>query len=250
MTRVSLHHLTSYHFDRPVQIHPHSIRLRPAPHTRAHVHSYSLKVSPEHFINWQQDPAGNFLARLVFPEKSWELRIQVDMVVELRTVNPFDFFLEPEASTFPFSYPPELLPDLAIYLQSEIQEPELLQWVQQIQKEAISPDMSTVDMLVAINQFVANRVGYVIRMEPGIQSCSQTIQSEKGSCRDSSFLLMHILRKLGLASRFCSGYLIQLKADEVPRKGPAGPSEDFTDLHAWTEVYLPGAGWVGLDPTS
>tara|TARA_B100001939_G_scaffold105710_2_gene91354 strand:+ start:7322 stop:10477 length:3156 start_codon:yes stop_codon:yes gene_type:complete len=207
-------------------------------------------VNPEHFLNWQQDPAGNFLARMVFPEKSWELRIQVDMVVELRTVNPFDFFLEPEANRFPFAYPEELLDDLAIYRAANVQEPELDQWVEQIRKEVIKPDISTVDILVEINQFVANRVGYVIRMEPGIQSCQTTIQSGKGSCRDSSFLLMHLLRKLGLASRFCSGYLIQLKADELPRKGPAGPDQDFTDLHAWAEVYLPGAGWIGLDPTS
>ncbi|MCB1137101.1 MAG: transglutaminase family protein [Leptospiraceae bacterium] len=248
--KVSLHHLTHYRFDRPVQIHPHSIRLRPAPHARAAIHSYSLKISPEHFLNWQQDPAGNFLARLVFPERSWELKIQVDMVVELRTINPFDFFLEPEANRYPFPYPADLEDDLSIYLRSDVTEPELLAWVQHIKKDIIRPELSTVDMLVAINQFVARRVSYIIRMEPGIQSCTETIDRGQGSCRDSAFLLMHILRHLGLASRFCSGYLIQLKADETPRKGPAGPEEDFTDLHAWTEVYLPGAGWIGLDATS
>lgn len=248
--RVSLFHLTHYTFDRPIQLHPHTIRLRPAPHTSAHILSYSLKVSPEHFLNWQQDPAGNFLARLVFPEKSRELRIQVDLTAELRTVNPFDFFLEPQANQFPFAYPEELTDDLAIYKKSEIQEPELLAWVEHIKKDVIQPGMSTVDFLVAINQFVSKRVSYIIRMEPGIQSCTETIHAGKGSCRDSAFLLMHLLRQLNLASRFCSGYLIQLKTDEAPRKGPAGPEADFTDLHAWTEVFLPGAGWVGLDPTS
>ncbi|MCB1166610.1 MAG: transglutaminase family protein [Leptospiraceae bacterium] len=248
--KVALHHLTHYRFDRPVQIHPHSIRLRPAPHSRSSILSYSLKVNPEHFINWQQDPTGNFLARLVFPQRAWELRIQVDLVVELHTINPFDFFLEPEANTYPFDYPAEMEADLAIYRSPADQSDELTAWVKEIQETVIQPGITTVDFLVNVNAFVANRVGYIIRMEPGIQDCAHTIRSAKGSCRDSAVLLMHLLRRLGLASRFCSGYLIQLKADEKPRTGPAGPSEDFTDLHAWTEVYLPGAGWVGLDPTS
>lgn len=245
--RVALNHQTTYRYDRLVALSPHLIRLRPAPHCRTPILSYTLRVQPSpHFLNWQQDPQSNYLARVVFPEKTRELRVEVDLVAELTVSNPFDFFLETSAETFPFVYEPWLCKELAPYLEIEAAGP-LLQAVLESVPRAPKP---TVDFLVAMNQRLQQDIAYVIRLEPGIQSCEETLQRRRGSCRDSAWLLVQLLRHLGLAARFVSGYLIQLTADVKPLDGPAGPSQDFTDLHAWTEVYLPGAGWVGLDPTS
>ena len=247
--RVGLSHRTAYRYDRPVTLSPQVVRLRPAPHSRTPVTAFSLKVRPaNHFINWLQDPQGNFLARLVFPEKVEELSIEVDLVAEMAVYNPFDFFLEPDAETLPFVYDPVLSSELAPFLAVEPPEPLTAAFVGRHGFSAGSP--RTVDFLVALNQQVQQAVAYVIRMEPGVQTPEETLSKGTGSCRDSAWLMVHILRHLGLAARFVSGYLIQLVPDEKPLDGPPGPSSDFTDLHAWTEVYIPGAGWVGLDPTS
>jgi len=245
----SLHHRTSYQYAKPVQLGPQTIRLRPAAHSRTAVPAYSLKVSPEkHFINWQQDPHGNFLARIVFPEPVKEFTFEVDLIADLATINPFDFFLEDYAEEVPFTYPDEIQDDLAPFFQRTVNGPLYRKFFEGLPaKEA----MPTNDFLVAINQAVGDAVSYKIRMEPGVQSPEQTLKLGSGSCRDSAWLLVQIMRSFGIAARFCSGYLIQLKADQRPiDDGPEGPQEDFTDLHAWAEVYLPGAGWVGLDPTS
>jgi uncharacterized protein (DUF2126 family)/transglutaminase-like putative cysteine protease len=209
--------------------------------------SYALHIKPEeHFLNWQQDPQGNFLARVVFPERTREFRVEVDLVADMAVLNPFDFFLEPSAETYPFTYEPWLARELLPFLETEPAAPGLQQWLAGVRRSATH----TVDFLVHLNQRLQREIVYVIRMEPGIQSCEETLERRRGSCRDSAWLFVQILRHLGLAARFVSGYLIQLVADEKPLEGPAGPERDFTDLHAWAEVYLPGAGWVGLDPTS
>jgi uncharacterized protein (DUF2126 family) len=245
--RVAIHHRTEYRYDRPVSIAPHLIRLRPAPHTRTPVHHYSLKVEPaEHFINWQQDPFGNFVARLVFPEKARQLVVDVSLVADMVTINPFDFFVEEYADRYPFVYEPQLRKELAPYFEIREEGPRLRQWVADVPRESDS----IVNFLVALNARLQQDIGYVVRMEPGVQTCEETLERSRGSCRDSGWLLVQVLRHLGLAARFVSGYLVQLAPDVKSLDGPSGPEQDFTDLHAWAEVFVPGAGWIGLDPTS
>jgi uncharacterized protein (DUF2126 family)/transglutaminase-like putative cysteine protease len=247
--QVALEHRTVYRFDRWVHLSPHVVRLRPAPSCRTPILAYSLRVEPEgHFINWQQDPFGNHLARLVFPEPARMLSVTVDVLAEMTVINPFDFFLDPAAERYPFRYEPALARDLAPYLPTGEPGRLLRQWLAQVEVPAGGD--ATADFLVGVNQRVQRAVAYTTRFEPGVQTPDQTLEKGFGSCRDSAWLLTQILRGLGLAARFVSGYLVQLKADETPLEGPAGPSADFTDLHAWSEVYVPGAGWIGLDPTS
>jgi uncharacterized protein (DUF2126 family)/transglutaminase-like putative cysteine protease len=244
---VALTHVTQYRYDRRVGLGPQIVRLRPAPHSRTRVLSYSLRVTPEdHFINWQQDPQSNYLARLVFPEKTTELRIEVNLVAEMAVFNPFGFFLEDYAQEFPFKYQAEELRELAPSLIAAPLTPLLSKYLESIPREP----MRTIDFLVMLNQRLAKDVKYLIRMEPGVQTPEETLQKASGSCRDSAWLLAQLLRHMGLATRFVSGYLIQLVADVKALDGPSGTAVDFTDLHAWCEVYLPGAGWIGLDPTS
>jgi uncharacterized protein (DUF2126 family)/transglutaminase-like putative cysteine protease len=245
--RVGLYHKTSYDYDRLVTLSPQTVRLRPAPHTRTPVTSFSLRIEPkEHFINWQQDPQGNFLARLVFPNRTCRFSLEVDLVAEMTVINPFDFFLEPYAEKIPFRYEAWELRELDPYLRAADPGPRLQALLDSIDRGPTP----TADFLVSLNQRLQHEIRYVIRTEPGVQTPDQTLELASGSCRDSGWLLVEMLRHLGLAARFVSGYLIQLKPDVKPLEGPVGPSEDFTDLHAWAEVYLPGAGWVGLDPTS
>ncbi len=243
----SIHHLTHYRYDRPVVLGPQVIRLRPAPHSRTRVVSHSLRVTPaNHFVNYQQDAYGNWLARYVFPDPVTELKIEVDLVAYMSVYNPFDFFVEDSAETFPFVYPEDIADDLVIYRAVDPATPLLAAFVGSVSREPLR----TIDFVVGLNARVASEIGYVIRMEPGVQTPEETLAAARGSCRDSSWLLVHILRHLGLAARFVSGYLIQLKPDLIAVDGPVGAANDFTDLHAWCEVYLPGAGWIGLDPTS
>lgn len=243
----SIYHLTHYKYDRPVALGPQSIRLRPAPHSRTRVISHSLSVSPAgHFVNHQQDPYGNWLARFVFPEPVREFKIEVDLVADMSVYNPFDFFIEENATEFPFDHSADIAPDLSIYLSRDPVGPLLDAFLASISRVPTA----TIDFLVGLNMRIANEIKYEIRMEPGVQTAETTLGRAAGSCRDSSWLLVQVLRNLGLAARFVSGYLIQLKPDLVALDGPAGTDKDFTDLHAWVEVYLPGAGWVGLDPTS
>lgn len=243
----ALTHTTRYSYDRPVTLGPQLIRLRPAPHTRSRIPSYTLTVRPqEHFINWQQDPFGNWAARIVFPEPVREFSIEVDLLADMAIINPFDFFIEPQSEELPVVYGDRLADDLAAFTQVESQGELFDSFVQAIDT---SPQNTTI-FLVNLNHKLSQSVNYIIRMEPGVQTPEETLRLGKGSCRDSAWLLVHILRHLGFAARFTSGYLIQLKPDEKALDGPVGTSHDFTDLHAWTEVHIPGAGWIGLDPTS
>ncbi|MBV8626319.1 MAG: transglutaminase family protein, partial [Paraburkholderia sp.] len=245
--RVALTHVTHYRYDRPVGLSPQVVRLRPAPHCRTPVHSYSMRVEPAgHFINWQQDAFANYQARLVFPEKTREFKITVDLVAEMAVYNPFDFFLEPSAEQFPFEYEPGLVAELAPYLVKGEPTPRFAEFVASIDRTP----RRTSDFLVELNQRLQREIQYLIRMEPGVQTPEETLVKASGSCRDSGWLLVETLRELGLAARFVSGYLLQLTPDTKSLDGPSGTELDFTDLHAWCEVYLPGAGWIGFDPTS
>jgi uncharacterized protein (DUF2126 family) len=254
--RVAIQHQTEYQFDRLTTLFPHVLRLRPAPHSRTKIHSYSLKIEPEqHFINWQQDPFGNFQARLVFPEQTTKLKFTVELIAEMTSINPFDFFVEEYAENFPFTYDKMLSKELIPYLEKTEAGERLMAWVEKIQTEIAERQeqkkpWAINDFLVIINQRLQQDIGYGVRLEPGIQSCEETLTLAKGSCRDTAWLLVQIFRHLGLAARFASGYLVQLTSDVKALDGPSGPEKDFTDLHAWTEVFVPGAGWIGLDPTS
>lgn len=245
--RVALHHRTAYRYDRPISLGPQIVRLRPAPHTRTPVTSYSLQVTPpNHFVNWQQDPHGNYLARFVFPERTEELVVDVDLVAEMTVFNPFDFFLEEDSDYWPLRYEEWLARDLRPYLETIEPTARWKEFLEGLDRRRTK----TVDFLVELNQQVSQRVEYLVRMEPGVQTPDETLTIGSGSCRDSAWLLVQTLRHLGLAARFVSGYLIQLVPDVKALDGPSGTDADFTDLHAWAEVYLQGAGWIGLDATS
>ena len=254
--RVAIHHKTHYEFDRLTTLFPHVLRLRPAPHSRTKIHSYSLKIEPkDHFINWQQDPFGNFQARLVFPEQTRKLSIEVEVIADMTSINPFDFFVEDYAECVPFEYNEQLKRELIPYLEIVEQGPLLLARVEKIRAEIRHRQLSEKhwhinDFMVQVNQQLQQEISYGIRLEPGIQTCEETLSLAKGSCRDTAWVLVQIFRHLGYAARFASGYLVQLTADIKALDGPSGPENDFTDLHAWTEIYVPGAGWIGLDPTS
>jgi uncharacterized protein (DUF2126 family) len=206
-----------------------------------------MKVRPaKHFINWQQDPQSNYIARLVFPEKTTELDIEIDLVAEMSAINPFDFFVEPYAEKWPFDYEASLKEELQPYLRTNDDTPLLKELVASVSREP----RAVVNVLVELNQRLCHQIKYLVRLEPGLQTPEETLEKKSGSCRDSGWLLVQIMRRLGFAARFASGYLIQLVADTKPLDGPEGPTADFCDLHAWCEVYIPGAGWIGLDPTS
>ena len=245
--RVAINHKSLYQYDRLVSLSPHIFRLKPAVHCRTPIEAYSLKIEPDnHFINWQQDPFGNYQARVVFPEPTRALSLEVDLVANMTVINPFDFFLDESAEHYPFDYEPQLKKELMPFMEIKESGKLLTEWMTGIDRSK----QKLIDFLVGINHRLWEDIKYSIRMEPGVQTCDETLEKRIGSCRDSSWLLVQILRQLGLAARFVSGYLVQLVADQKPVEGPAGPLQDFTDLHAWCEVYAPGAGWIGLDPTS
>ncbi len=241
--KVSLDHRTAYHYDQEVTLGPQTIQLRPTPHCRTPILSYALTLDPaEHTLRWQMDPHSNFAARVMFAGPTRQFVVDVHLLADLSPFNPFDFVLEPGVQTWPFRYSPELERDLEPYRAINTLSARLRAFVATIPQQV----QSTVNLIVTTNQRVRDAVAYTTRWEPGTQSAEETLLCATGSCRDSGWLLVEVFRHLGIAARFVSGYLIQLAAEE----GAPGPTRDSADLHAWCEVFLPGAGWIGLDPTS
>src|ERR1022692_2585285 len=205
--QVALNHRTQYRYDKAVSLGPQVIQLRPAPHCRTPILSYSLNVTPaEHLLIWQMDPHNNHLARLLFPNKTNEFVVEVDLVAELSPFNPFNFFLEPGVEDYPFEYAPELAKDLEPYRSVDQAGPLLQTFLVKPPREK----RGTIGFLVDLNRRVRNEIEYVTRLDPGVQTCEQTLEKRTGSCRDSAWLLIQILRHLGIAVRFVSGYLITL----------------------------------------
>lgn len=245
--RIALNHHTQYQYDRSVFLSPHVIRLRPAAHAHASIETYSLTIEPEnHVLHWQQDPFGNFLARVDFLGPLQTMAFQVHIQARLEPVNPFDFFIDTYAESYPFDYQAQLKKDLTSYLEVAQASPYLTEWLKQIDQTK----RGTVDFLNYLNQRVYQHVAYSVRLQPGVQTAEETLQRAIGSCRDSGWLLVQVLRHLGLAARFVSGYLAQVSVTATKGNTPVNPEGDSLGLHAWAEVYVPGAGWIGLDPTS
>lgn len=245
--RVAINHKSEYEYDRSVFLSPHIFRLKPAPHCRTIIESYTLTISPDsHYINWQQDPFGNYQTRVVFTAPTDSLSAKVNLIANMTEFNPFDFFIEDCAEYYPFIYNPQLRKELTLFLEITESGQYLTTWLEGINRS----HQNLIDFLVNLNMRLWEDISHTVRMEPGIQSCEKTLAEQSGSCRDSSWLFVQILRHLGLAARFVSGYLIQLVSDQESNADTKAPTEDFTDLHAWCEVYIPGAGWIGLDPTS
>ena len=270
--RAAVLHRTEYTYDRAVDLGPQVIRLRPAPHARTPVSGYAMKLTLEHgsstggkphrvepFVNWQQDPQANWLARVVVPEAVTRFAVEVSLRCDLSPINPFDFFLDAEAEAFPFAYGDDLSRQLAPYLErlaGPAVDTGFESMLNEVRELTATPDGGepprTIDAVTAVNRLVQERLGYRLRFEAGIQTPEETLACGEGSCRDSAWLLVQLLRGLGLAARFVSGYSVQLAPDVKPLEegAAAGVASDVVDLHAWAEVYLPGAGWVGLDATS
>jgi uncharacterized protein (DUF2126 family) len=242
--QVALNHRTLYRYEKEISLGPHVIQLRPALHCRTPILSYSLDVTPsEHIVNWQLDPHNNRQARFLFSGKTSEFLVEVNLVADLSPYNPFAFFLEPGVEEYPFAYLPEMAKDLEPYRSVDPPGPLLRSFLESF----AGRKGGTVSLLLDLNRKVRDEIHYVTRLDPGVQACEETLEKRSGSCRDSAWLLVQSLRNLGIAARFVSGYLIQLRALD-PASG--GPESDSADLHAWAEAFLPGAGWIGMDPTS
>ncbi len=242
--RVLIRHETRYEYSRPVSLSPHVLRLHPTARAMDAVERYELAVDPaERYLYWHEDVYGNRVARVTFPNPTRELTLTVTLAARLNAVNPFDFVVDEAAANIPFEYGTEDRRALAAYLALEPRSASVLSWVDELRQRHAAGDSATVDFLVAVNRAVAEKIRYVVRLEPGTQSCEVTLAQQSGSCRDSGWLLAQTLRHFGVATRFVSGYLVQL-ADAV------GHAHDTVALHAWCDAYVPGAGWIGFDATS
>lgn len=237
---VALTHRTTYRYDAPVSLGPQVVRLHPAPSCRAPIPDHALTIAPKHHLTTQRDLHGNLLTRVIVPDKTRLFEVAVDLTADLTPINPFAFFVDNDVAARPFAYPDELARDLIPYLAVDAEGPLFDALVARF-RDARG---GTVAFLVDLNAGIRARIAYETRLASGTQTPEETLFRARGSCRDSAWLLVQLLRATGIAARFVSGYSIQLKNQEGSVK------EDVAALHAWAEAWLPGAGWIGLDPVS
>lgn len=237
-------HLTRYEYSQRVTFAPHAVYLRPRETPRQLLHRFELTLTPTALSRVATtDAEGNALEWIYFPNEAESnvLEFRSESIVETRDVNPFDFYLRPTALVFPFRYIDSdhyvLTPCLA--LPSGSNEDELRSW---LAARLPSPPAETVPYLTALNTAVHNALTYRVRYEPGIQTPAETLSLGSGSCRDYAVFFIALCRLQGLAARFVSGYLYEPPNPEITNPIPP-------EMHAWAEVYLPGAGWRGIDPS-
>lgn len=237
MHRIRIQHLTEYLFSAPVTFNPHRLLIRPREGHDVRIESSKLVISPAYSTKWQRDVFDNSLAVVSFKKPSDKLTISSEVVIQHFEQAPFDFMLEDYAINYPFNYADSERADLLAYQQLVFLNDQnaINNWLHQFNYLG----MNTFSMLMMLNQNISNQFRYQMREEPGVQSPAYTLEHRSGSCRDYATLLIEACRCLGLASRFVSGYL----------HAPA-TEEGHASTHAWVEVYLPGTGWKGFDPTS
>jgi transglutaminase-like putative cysteine protease len=238
MQRLRIAHLTEYRYSSPVTLGPHRLLLRPREGHDVHIESSRLDISPQPQIKWHRDMFDNSVAVASFIDASDRLTIESEVVIEHYEEAPLDFLVSDYAVNYPFLYTPEERVDLLPYEQPVYPNDQhaLRDWVSGFGFG--QGPIETYAMLDRINRALADGLTYITREEPGVQSPDQTLASRRGSCRDYAALFIEACRHLGLASRFVSGYL----------HAPA-TEEGNAATHAWAEVYLPGPGWKGFDPT-
>ncbi len=244
MLRISIEHSNRYRYTRPVELTKHRLMLRPSENHGLNILESSLEVSPLHQISWEHDVFDNSVAHLNFTEKTDELIITSRYELEQFNLNPFDFVMEIYTNDLPFAYRGDDAIDLQPFMQPQFPEAEaaVREWLRPfLDAEGRG---KTLDFLLATNSAIAEQFGYGRREEEGTQTPAETLKLRTGTCRDFALLFMEIARHMGLAARYVSGYLCSSAEDET------APEVADNSTHAWTEIYLPGAGWKGFDPTS
>ncbi len=245
--RISVDHLTEYQYEHPVGFGEHSLYLRPRESQTVHVQSFSLQCRPEGRVRWMRDCFNNVVAVVSFGlVESSVLSFHCKMSFDVAEENPFDFILESRASQFPFSYDEREKSALSPYLEAEESERwRVLDWVRGVLGES-TQSRETIAFLTDLNLAIHRHIAYERRDDEGVQTANETLARERGSCRDLAELFVATSRQLGMAARFVSGYLYE----PTPPEGEHAFNRAAGSMHAWAEVYLPGAGWLGFDPTN
>jgi transglutaminase-like putative cysteine protease len=241
--KLQIHHHTCYSYAKVVSLAPHSIYLRPREDTFTRLEAFRIDVSPTGVKHWVRDACDNLHLRIFFPDPDREITIDLSMTILNAPRNPYDFLLDAHAAFFPFQYTREEYAALQPYLEPVEPDPSgsVNQWARACRT---GRETETVPFLADLNRHVHEGFEYGQRKEPGVQTPGETLEKGSGTCRDFAWLLTETCRRLGLAARFTSGYLY------VPGQETAEGALAESTLHAWTEVYLPGAGWKGFDPAN
>jgi transglutaminase-like putative cysteine protease len=245
MSQLHIHHTTIYRYQKAVKFGAHQLRIRPIEDHEKKIISFDLKIQPAHRIRWAYDQFQNPVGYVEFTKASKELVVISDLKVELGETNPFDFILEPYCIQIPFIYSSSEFPDLIPYLTPlyPMEKEAILSWVKPFLN--FQGEAKTIDCLTAINRAIPKMMSYQARNETGTQTPAETLKSRSGACRDFAVLFMETARHLGIASRFVSGYI-----RNVQERNEKSPNLAAGAMHAWAQVYLPGAGWKDFDPTA